>query len=388
MSKNFEQQFYNSLRKWDLFDDRYPLKDFYIRRPLAILLFRKIAKLFQKELETKGYLPILFPTLIPEKVLQREVDHIQGFSPAVFWVTEIGEKYEQCPERLALAISSETAFCSLFKHWIKFKKDLPQKYYQERTVFRAEAKTIKPLLREKEFLWIEAHTAFAFQHECLKQIQQDREIIEKVLWGKLGLPFIFLERPQWDKCPGAVTTYGFDIIMPNGMVNQVASTHILGQKFSKAFGAKFQNTRNKTKHIHQTSFGIGFSRILGALAGIYKDKEKLLLPSSIMPDQQFHWIRKEKLTFLRKKAGRLADAKIALVQSLKEAENALSIGKVVKAPFCSITMEGRECAEKIFKKSEGCIRGLAPEPFKKEEQRNCIICLRPTRYQAYIARQV
>ncbi|KKU63027.1 hypothetical protein A2701_04880 [Candidatus Amesbacteria bacterium RIFCSPHIGHO2_01_FULL_47_34] len=244
-----------------LIDSRYPIEGFFIRRPEFIKVYRRVEKIAAELLEEDGYQPVLFPTLIPEGVISKEVRHIRGFRPAVYWVTEIG-RGKKLKERLALAISSETIFCLAFKNWLADGQSLPFKFYQQRTVFRGEHKKISPLLREKEFLWIEAHTAFRSEKECLNQTERDRRIINKLL-EKFDLQANFVKRADDDRCPGAEITYGFDLSMPDGSKNQIASTHFLGQKFSRAFGVKRDDDRNS--FIFQTSFGIGFSRIIAAL---------------------------------------------------------------------------------------------------------------------------
>ena len=249
-----------------LIDSRYPIEGFFIRRPKFIKVFRKVERLAIDLLEEDGYQPVLFPTLIPEDMISKEASHIQGFRPAVYWVTEIGNR-KRLKERLALAISSETIFCLAFKNWLADGLGLPFKFYQQRTVFRAEHKKISPLLREKEFPWIETHTAFQSENECLQQIERDKRIINKLL-DKFNLKAHFVKRSEDDRCPGAEITYGFDLIMPHGTKNQIASTHFLGQKFSRAFGTKFNSGQNS--FVFQTSFGIGFSRIISALMAYEK----------------------------------------------------------------------------------------------------------------------
>jgi prolyl-tRNA synthetase len=241
-----------------LIDPRYPLEGFYIRRPGFIKILRKLEQEAVRLMERDGYEPVLFPTLIPENVIGREVSHIKGFKPAVYWVTQTGAG-RRLPEKLALAISSETVFCLAFKNWLADGLPLPYKFYQQRTVFRSEAKAVSPLAREKEFLWLEAHTAFAGRHECFKQIERDKMIVKKLL-AKFGLKAACVRRPDSDRCPGAIITFGFDLMMPDGTLNQVASVHYLGKKFSRAFAVRADRAL-----VEQTCLGIGYSRVIAAL---------------------------------------------------------------------------------------------------------------------------
>jgi prolyl-tRNA synthetase len=244
-----------------LIDSRYPLEGFFIRKPNFMDTLRCLERELNDLFEVGGYKPVLFPTLIPEWVIAQEVSHIEGFKPSVYWVTEIGEN-KKLKEKLALAISSETIFCLAFKNWLSDGLSLPLKFYQRRNVFRAENNDISPLMREREFIWIEAHTAFKTEQECYEQVHKDKEIVDKFL-SRFGLFADFSKRPEDDRCPGAVVTYGFDLVMPDGRKNQIASTHFLGQKFSKAFEVKLGG--NEDDFVFQTSFGIGLSRVIASL---------------------------------------------------------------------------------------------------------------------------
>ena len=244
-------------------DDRYPLDGFYVRRPRFMALAARLEWECAKRLEAHGYEPVLMPTLIPQNIIEAEVNHIDGFAPAVYWVTETGHG-DVLPERLALAISSETIFTVMFGHWLADDPAaLPLRAYQRRTVFRAEHQTVAPLLREREFLWFEAHTAMAGPDECMAQVEADTRIVTE-LCEQLGVPVTRAERDDTDRCPGALQTWGFDVPTGEGGINQIASTHYLGQRFAEVF-----NLRSDGQHdgplAHQTSFGIGLSRLVAAV---------------------------------------------------------------------------------------------------------------------------
>lgn len=177
----------------------------------------------------------------------------------MYWVTETGYG-TRLPERLALAISSETVFTIMFRHWLADDPEaLPLRAYQRRSVFRAEHRQVSPLLREREFLWFEANTAFTSVDEALAQIETDTAIVTE-LCDHLGVPVTRAERSEDDRCPGAERTWGFDVPTPSGDLNQVASTHVLGQRFARVF-----DLRTAGEFAYQTSFGIGLSRLVAAV---------------------------------------------------------------------------------------------------------------------------
>jgi len=253
-----------------------------VHRPWAMKIIRQIYKLFEEELEKTGHEPVLFPLVIPEEYLEREKEHVEGFKPEVFWVTEAGG--EKLDRRLALRPTSETAFYSMYSLWIQSWRDLPLKLYQSVTVYRYE-KATRPFIRGREFLWIEAHCAFATREEALKQIREDMENTRKVVWEKLAIPFLFLRRPQWDKFAGAEDTYAADTILPDGRVLQISSTHDLGQRFAKAFDITFVDGKGQRQYVWQTCYGPGIWRIVAALVAIHGDDKGLILPFDVAPVQ-------------------------------------------------------------------------------------------------------
>jgi len=280
---NFSEWYNRIIREADLIDDRYNVKGFIVHKPWSMIAFKVIYSLFEEILEEKGHKPVLFPTVIPEDYLAREAEHVEGFKAEVFWVTHGSD--EPLEKRLALRPTSETAFYPMYSLWIRSVSDLPLKLYQSCTVFRYETKATKPLLRGREFLWIEAHDAFSSEEEAYRQVHEDMEIGTRVLWEKLGLPFLFFERPQWDKFRGAEKTFAVDCLMPDGRSCQLASTHYLGQRFAKAFDVKFQDSYGSIRYVYQTCYGPGVWRILAALISIHGDDDGLIFPFQAAPTQ-------------------------------------------------------------------------------------------------------
>ena len=282
-SENFSEWFSQVVQKAELADSRYNVKGFLVFQPWSVLCMEKMYDHLEKVLQRKGHKPYWYPTLIPEKNLKRESNHIKGFTPEVFWVTHAGST--KLEERLALRPTSETAFYQMFGLWIRSYKDLPFKTYQRANVFRYETKATRPFLRSREFYWIESHCAFATEKEAENQVKEDMDTTEEVLHGVFGLPFIFFERPSWDKFPGAYRTFAADVLNPDGRVVQQPSTHLLSQEFSKAFGVKFNDKDGKDKFVHITCYGPAVSRIFASVVIVHGDDKGLRFPWEIAPLQ-------------------------------------------------------------------------------------------------------
>ena len=277
--ENFSEWFSQVLEKAELIDLRLDIKGFMVFRPWAAMILENMFKLYEEELQEKGHKPTFMPLVIPEENLKRESSHVQGFTPEVFWLKEIGK------EKLALRPTSETLYTPMFKLWIRSYRDLPMKLYQRGSVFRFDTKATRPLIRTREIIWIEAHDAFATKKEAEAQVQEDINITEKIMHQKFGIPFLAMKRPQWDKFPGAEYTVGSDVFMPDGKLIQQPSTHLMGQKFSKAFGAKFKNEKGKEEYLWTTAYGPAMSRILASIISTHGDDQGLILPFCIVPVQ-------------------------------------------------------------------------------------------------------
>jgi len=229
--ENFSEWFTQVINKAELADLRYNLKGFVVFRPWSVLVMEKIYDLFEEELQKNGHLPCYFPSLIPKENFEKEAEHVKGFTPEVFWVTKAADK--ELEQELALRPTSETAFYKMYSTWIRSWRDLPLKLYQRAQVWRYETKATRPFIRSREFYWIEAHDCFATKEEAEQQVLQDIETTRKVMEEKLGIPFLPLRRPEWDKFAGALYTIGSDSLMPDGKVVQQPSTHMLGQGFAR-----------------------------------------------------------------------------------------------------------------------------------------------------------
>jgi prolyl-tRNA synthetase len=282
-NENFSEWFTQIIQKTELADLRYNVKGFLVFQPWSVLVMEKMYKYLEETLQKKGHKPYWFPTVIPESNLKKESEHVGGFTPEVFWITHGGEN--QLDEKLALRPTSETAFYQMFGIWIRSYKDLPFKTYQRANVFRYETKATRPFLRSREFYWIESHCAHASEEDALKQVKEDMQTTKEVLHDIFGVPFMFFERPFWDKFPGAYRTFAADALNPNGKVIQQPSTHIISQEFSKAFNVKFKDKDEKEKYCYITCYGPAISRIFASVVITHGDNQGLRFPWEIAPLQ-------------------------------------------------------------------------------------------------------
>lgn len=267
----------------EIVDSRYPIQGMLVYRRWGFHIIREMQRYLEKLLEEDGHEPVLFPVLIPEDILGKESEHVKGFEDQVFWVTHAGQN--KLERRMALRPTSETSMYELFPLWIRSHTDLPLKVHQSVTVYRYETKHTRPLIRGREFLWNEGHTAFRSLEDAEKNIREIEEIYGKLINDLLCLPYQINKRPDWDKFPGALYTVAFETIMPNGRTLQVATAHNLGQNFSKVFNIRFENEKGEHEYVWQTSYGPGFGRLLAAVISVHGDETGLILPPKISPIQ-------------------------------------------------------------------------------------------------------
>ena len=279
--EDFSEWYSQVVQKAELGDLRYNVKGFLVFQPWSVLCMEKMYKHFEKILQKKGHNPYFFPTLIPEENFNKEAGHVKGFTPEVFWVTHGGKT--KLTKKLAMRPTSETAFYQMFKLWIRSYKDLPFKSYQRANVFRYETKATRPFLRSREFHWIETHCAFDTKDNAMNQVKEDMEMTNTLLHDVFGLPFIFFERPQWDKFPGAESTFAADVLNPDGKVVQQPSTHLIKQNFAKAFDIKFVDKDGKEKFVWTTCWGPAVSRIFASVVIVHGDNKGLRFPWEIAP---------------------------------------------------------------------------------------------------------
>ncbi len=284
LNKSDFSEWYNTIiKEAQLCDLRYGIKGFVVFMPWAVMSMNRMYAMYEEAVESRGHVPALFPALIPEEYFKKEGDHVKGFVPEVFWVTEAGTN--KLEEKYAMRPTSETAMYSMYSLWIHGTRDLPLKIYQRCQVWRHETKATKPFIRSREFHWIEAHDCFATREDAMAQVREDMEMAEEVIHGRFCVPFLFFQRPQWDKFAGAEDTYAADTLMPDGRALQLPSTHMLGQHFSKAFDIKYTDDKGKDEYVWQTCYGPCISRIYAAVIATHGDDKGLVLPMRLAPVQ-------------------------------------------------------------------------------------------------------
>ncbi|MBN2149868.1 MAG: proline--tRNA ligase [Candidatus Lokiarchaeota archaeon] len=284
-SEDFSDYFTQLVEKAELADIRYGVKGFVCYMPWAVMTIKKMYAKYEQLLEANGHLPLIMPTVIPKSFFEKESDHVKGFAPEVFWVTEAGGNHEKLEEPLALRPTSETALYSMYSMWIRSYQDLPFKRYQSCQVFRYEGRSTRPFFRAREFHWIEAHDVFATLEDARNQVLQDMDMSYKMVRDEFCIPIIFFQRPEWDKFAGAIHTYAADALLESGKVIQLPSTHLLGQNFSGPFNVRYVTKDGKDELGYITCYGPAISRIYGAMVAVLGDDQGLVLPWDLAPVQ-------------------------------------------------------------------------------------------------------
>ncbi|MCD6235492.1 MAG: proline--tRNA ligase [Thaumarchaeota archaeon] len=277
--ENFTAWFDDLLLKARIADNRFPVKGFLVYMENGAFMLDKIRELLERELERAGHKKMYFPLVTSEEVFSKEAEHIKGFLKEVFVIDQgPGE------QRLIVRPTSETIMYPMFKLWIRSHADLPLKVYQSVNVYRRETKATRALYRVREIPWNEAHTVHENASEAEKQVREAMEIYRRVL-EKLGISYMTLKRPDFDKFAGAVYSIAFDAWNPDGKVNQVATVHNLGRNFARAYGLEFEKKDGSRGVPYQTCYGFGFSRVLAAVIAQHGDDHGLVLPPVIAPTQ-------------------------------------------------------------------------------------------------------
>ncbi len=257
------------------FVDYSTVSGMLVYRPDCYFAWDTVREQVDRRFKEEGIEDTYFPSLIPERLLQKEQQHVEGFTPEVAWVTRTGDT--ELEERLAVRPTSETIMYDSFAKWIRSWRDLPLRLNQWNNVIRWEFKHPTPLLRTREFLWNEGHTAFATQEEADSERDVVLKIYIDVLRDCLALPGIIGRKTDKEKFAGAVASYSIELIMPDGWAIQGPDWHSDGQNFSKAFGIKFIDKDGKEKFAYQNTFAIS-TRVLGAMVAAHGDDRGLVLP--------------------------------------------------------------------------------------------------------------
>jgi prolyl-tRNA synthetase family I len=251
-------------------------------RPRAYAVWEKVQDYFNGRIKKLGVVNAYFPLLIPEHLLNKEKEHVEGFSPEVAWVTHGGSS--KLAERLAIRPTSETIMYDAYKKWIRSHQDLPLKINQWCNIIRWEFKNPVPFLRGREFLWQEGHTVFATAEEAEKEVWDIIDIYADVMEDLFAIPVLKGRKTDVEKFAGADFTASIETILPTGKAIQVATSHMLGQNFSKAFGITYLDKDEQKKHPFQNSWGIS-TRTLGIMVMMHGDDRGLVIPPRVAPVQ-------------------------------------------------------------------------------------------------------
>lgn len=280
--KDFGEWFRNVLDKAEVYDYRYSLKGCGVWLPYGFKIRNNALALIRRHLDETGHEEMLFPLLIPENLLAKESTHIRSFEEEAYWVTHGGST--PLDVKLALRPTSETVITPMVKLWVRSHADLPKRIYQIGSVFRYETKATRPMIRVREVTsFKEAHTFHATHEEALEQVQVANQVYRKV-YDTLLIPYLISKRPDWDKFPGALTTYAFDTVFPDGKTLQIGTAHDLGQNFSRAFDCVYETASGGREYVWQTCYGIS-ERLIAAILTLHGDDRGLTLPSNVSPIQ-------------------------------------------------------------------------------------------------------
>lgn len=280
MEEDFAQWYTDVVKKAEL-TDYSSVKGFMVIRPAGYAIWENIQKELDARFKATGVENCAMPMLIPESLLQKEKEHVEGFAPEVAWVTEGGSK--RLEERMCIRPTSETLFCDYYAKVVKSYRDLPQLLNQWVSVVRWE-KTTRPFLRTREFLWQEGHTVHATAEEAEERTIQMLSVYADVAENVLAIPVVKGQKTEKEKFAGAVATYTIEALMHDGQALQCGTSHNFGQDFAKAFGVQYLDRDNTLKPVHETSWGMT-TRMIGALIMVHGDDSGLKLPPRIAPVQ-------------------------------------------------------------------------------------------------------
>ena len=280
MDVDFAKWYTDIVKKAELCDYS-SVKGCMIVRPYGYAIWENIQSILDAEFKKTGHQNVAMPLFIPESLLQKEKDHVEGFAPEVAWVTYGGS--EELDERLCVRPTSETLFCDHYKNIIKSYRDLPKLYNQWCSVVRWE-KTTRPFLRTREFLWQEGHTMHETAQDAIEETERILNIYADFCEQKLAMPVVRGKKTDSEKFAGAEATYTIEAMMHDGKSLQAGTSHYFGDNFAKAFEIEFQNRENKPQTPHQTSWGVS-TRLIGGIIMTHGDDNGLVLPPAIAPIQ-------------------------------------------------------------------------------------------------------
>lgn len=331
MEEDFAQWYTDVCRKAELMDYS-SVKGFIIYRPYGYAIWELIQEHLNKRFKETGHQNVYLPLLIPESLLQKEADHVEGFAPECAVVTRGG--LDELEENLIIRPTSETLFCEHYSKIVNSYRDLPKLYNQWCSVVRWE-KTTRPFLRGSEFLWQEGHTIHETPEEAHEETLRMFKVYEEMAKNLLAIPMVTGLKTEKEKFAGAEESYTIEALMHDGKALQSGTSHYFGDGFAKAFDIKFLSKENKLEYVHQTSWGVS-TRLIGAVIMVHGDNNGLVLPPRVAPTQVVI------VPVMQKKAGVLEKA-AEIAAQLKAAGIRVEVDDSDKSPgwkFAQAEMQG------------------------------------------------
>lgn len=312
MEEDFAQWYTDIVKKAELVDYA-SVKGCMIVRPYGYAIWENIQNDLDARFKETGHENVYMPMFIPESLLQKEKEHVEGFAPEVAWVTHFGE--EKLTEKLCVRPTSETLFCEHYAKIVQSYNDLPKLYNQWCSVVRCE-KTTRPFLRTTEFLWQEGHTVHATAEEAQEETIQMLNTYAKHCEEILAIPVVKGQKTEKEKFAGAKATYTIESLMHDGKALQTGTSHNFGDNFAKAFNIQYTDKNSKLQYVHETSWGMT-TRLIGAVIMVHGDNNGLVLPPRVAPIQvviipvaQHKEGVLEKATELKNRVSKIARVKI------------------------------------------------------------------------------
>ena len=278
--EDFSKWYTEVVLKADLVDYS-PVKGCMVIKPYGYAIWENMQRILDEKIKATGHVNAYFPLFIPKSFLEKEAEHVEGFSPQVAWVTKGGD--EDLFEPLAVRPTSEAIICSMYSKWIQSWRDLPVLINQWANVVRWEKET-RPFLRTTEFLWQEGHTAHRTFEEAEEETLRMLNVYKDFVENDLAIPVIAGRKTENEKFAGALHTYSIEVLLADGRALQAGTSHNLGQHFAKAFDIMFQDVDGERKYVWQTSWGVS-TRLIGALIMTHGDDYGLVLPPRVAPYQ-------------------------------------------------------------------------------------------------------
>ena len=318
--EDFAQWYTDVVKKAELMQYS-SIKGFMVYKPLGYAIWENIQKNLDAMFKETGVENVYMPMLIPESLLQKEADHVEGFAPEVAWVTQGGT--DPLQERLAVRPTSETLFCDLYSNIVQSYRDLPKVYNQWCSVVRWE-KTTRPFLRSSEFLWQEGHTAHTTAEDAEERTIQMLNVYADFCENYLAIPVVKGRKTDKEKFAGAESTYTIETLMHDGKALQSGTSHNFGNGFAKAYDITYTDKNNQLQYVHQTSWGVS-TRLIGAIIMVHGDDSGLVLPPRIAPTQVM-------IVPIRQSAEGVLDAAKEMQAAMKAAGLSVKLDDSEKSP--------------------------------------------------------